>query len=170
MKFFIAIIAFAEAAKDAHLNGPMPERLVETQAKSHATQMCLDSGWVDSYGDGCDWYDSYPSGCGGYDTSLGSAYDECCACGGGTTCSDPWVDSYGDGCEWYVDYPSGCGGYDTDCGSAYDECPACYCDTTSWVDNWGDGCDWYDEYPSGCGYYDEGTGGSAFDACCACIF
>ena len=29
------------------------------------------------------YYDNYPSGCGNYDTDSFSAFDQCCACGGG---------------------------------------------------------------------------------------
>merc|ERR1719456_540315 len=78
---------------------------------------CVDTDWTDNWGDGCEWYDEYPSGCGYYDDGTGgSAWDECCSCGGGDyECIDGnGVDSYGDGCEWYDDYPSGCGYYDTE--------------------------------------------------------
>ena len=118
MKFFIAILAVAHAAKDAHNAGPRerPAQLVKIETQQ---DWCLDSDWVDNWDDGCDWYDANPSGCGGYDEGTGgSAWDECCACGGGTTCTDEWVDSYGDGCDWYWGNEDGCGWYDTDCGSA----------------------------------------------------
>ena len=48
---------------------------------------CVDGDWVDSYGDDCSYYSGAPNAfrflCGYYDTALGSAWDECCACGGG---------------------------------------------------------------------------------------
>ena len=123
MKFFIALLACAEAAKDAHLSGAKPSRpeLVEVEASQDA---CYDMDWADSYGDACDWYYGMEEWCGDYDEGTGgSAWDSCCACGGG--CPSVWVDSFGDGCDWYDANPDGCGYYDTDCGSAWDMCGAC---------------------------------------------
>ena len=102
---FIALIALTQAAKDAHIpstiltkspttnphnkellqtktptSEPNNRRLIQTKSE---VQQCVDSDWVDSYGDGCEWYYGNEWGCGDYDTGLGSALDECCACGGG---------------------------------------------------------------------------------------
>ena len=168
MKFFIAILAVAHAAKDAHNAGPLerPAQLVKIEAPT--VDICVDSDWIDIGNDGCDWYWDNMDGCGDWDTDLGSAWDECCACGGGTdSCADEWVDSFGDACDWYWDNMDGCGVYDTDCGSAWDECFACSCDTSGWVDSGDDGCDWYYDNVDQCGDWDTDLG-SAWDECCAC--
>ena len=57
---------------------------------------CVSSDWVESWNDGCWWYDYYPDDCGWCDTALGSAWDECCGCGGGTSTpvySEPEVET-----------------------------------------------------------------------------
>jgi hypothetical protein len=47
-----------------------------------------DDTYADSYGDGCDWYIDNPESCGEYDEDDSwTAFDSCCACGGG------WYDS-----------------------------------------------------------------------------
>lgn len=89
---------------------------------------CVDTGRVDSYGDGCDWYDSNPTSCGAYDHSDFTASQDCCACsaGFGGNCVDGLgTDSYGDGCDWYDSNPDSCGAYDTQYFFANSECCAC---------------------------------------------
>jgi len=42
-----------------------------------------DFSTSDAFGDDCSWYQENPLGCGEYDDFEFSAYDQCCACGGG---------------------------------------------------------------------------------------
>ncbi len=57
---------------------------------------CEDAFFLDSFGDDCSWYDDNWEGCGYYDTDYGSAWDECCACGGGWWDYGDYYDYYGD--------------------------------------------------------------------------
>jgi len=106
---------------------------------------CTDGGGVDSFGDSCLWYDDWPSGCGNYDTADWSAYDACCACGGGDGGSgEIWDQSgcwewqtegdiAGDGCDWYTANPGNCNGsWDTETFYATD---CCICGGGVWEDD-----------------------------------
>lgn len=96
---------------------------------------CYDtnSGETDVYGDGCEWYYEYPSSCGMGDNGTFSAYDMCCACGGGRAseeaiCEDSAgyaKDVDGFGCGWYNSNPQDCGHYDDSDFRANDMCCGC---------------------------------------------
>jgi len=98
-------------------------------------------------GNGCKLYSDYPASCGGLDTDAFSAFDLCCACGGGSTasqksCEDTAAeeakDTSGFGCEWYNVNPQDCivEEYKSNDFNASEMCCACGGGNGDYYDPW----------------------------------
>ena len=173
---------------DLWSDGPSPPTPPPVTSPTPPPTECTDfSGWVDSYGDGCDWYvandnegscDTYGWG---YDAGLGTAQEACCYCGGGnrgpTTpppTPSPTVPPTPNPTRPPTPSPTTLPPVTSPTPPpATSPTPSGCTDYPAWVDSYGDGCDWYaandnegscDTFGSG---FDAGFG-TAQEACCYC--
>lgn len=129
---------------------------------------CEDTpGWFDSYDDGCSWYrlnDPFCVTADCCDAGLGTAAENCCICGGGSTFIQP------SNAPSRSQEPSVIPTTSILPTSSF--APNYCANEVDWYDSFGDNCTWYEDHEFACGYgdcCDAGVGiGTPNMACCVC--